>query len=350
VKLIAKMFILIVFSLTGYASGNPFELSKSQIVRLYDAIKQTDTENISVDITLYRKIIFSPEESQKRMRRVSDTLQKLKQIRGDSGVLTVEMLGYNSPINEYEVMTEERIRFNGLETLQNDVSYYASGEREKVKRKVSKIKNGKDLYHIDDIHKELIIDTKGMKVTPEYDLLSYGKVHFNSKIVRDVSSNYIKKNVDKKTSTPSLSEFSYVGQATVNGSLTDQIVCYNNRLEQAQYYINVDPNDWSKCYAISWINSKTGQLSKSVQYLDFFKPNGCEYLFPRQTIVTYYDDLGKKLKCEIVDIKSASFKVSHEPEAFKAKHFKRFKTDDFEVLDNRIDPPLKLKPKDFFIK
>lgn len=349
-KLIVKMFILIVFSLTGYASGNPFELSKSQIVRLYDAVKQTDTEFISVDITLYRKIIFSPEETQKHMDGISNTLQKVKQIRGDSGVLTVELLGYYSPINQYEIMSEERIRFNGLETLQNDISYYASGERKKVKMKISKIKNDEGLYNVDDVRKRLTIDTKGMNVTPEYDLLSYGKVHFNSKIVSDIYSNYIKKDMVPKTSTPSLNEFSYVGQATVNGSLTDQIVCYNNRLEQAQYYINVDPNDWSKCYAISWINRKTGQLSKSVQYLDFFRPNGCKYLFPRQTIVTNYNDLGKELKCEIVDIKSASFKVSHEPEAFKAKHFKRFKTDGFEILDKRFDSPLKLKPKEFFTK
>lgn len=188
-----------------------------------------------------------------------------------------------------------------------------------------------------------------MNTAPEYGLLSYGKVHFDSKIVRDVFANYLKNDINGKPPTPSSKKFLYQGQVIVNGSLTDQIMYYNSETVQDEYYIYVDPSDWSKCHTILWFNSKTDQLSKSVEYLDFFRPNGCKYLFPRQTIVIHYDDSGKELKREIVNIKSASFKVSHAPKAFKAKHFKRFKADDFEIVDNRFDPPLKLKPKEFFI-
>jgi len=292
-------------------------------------MKRPNGAPLTIDVSFTKKVVTKPEAVK---RRKQATMEETKMLREklNSDSVTLVSVGIPSVDGSEIRLSKTRTRIGFGLKLRNDTTVFANKEKTETNYEATTINTGyaKDSpsYEIDHKLKRVWIRTgwrwSGRKV------LRFGKVDEDilMDIVRLCSAKCRAKTSKNK-------RFSYEGTGKADGKIVNEIACIELGNGKAKYRISLDPNDWQICRKIVRFDSKSGLVSKIVEYKKFAKAQGTGELFPRLIIRQYFDKKGKVEKVETINVSNVVIGLPISEDIFKLAV-----PNEYTIIDNRSIP------------
>lgn len=320
---LALVFVgFLIFRTQGFARP----LGDSEKTRLYNSMKRRNGAPLTIDVLLTKEVVTKPEAVRRLKQATMEETKMLREKLNDDSV-TLVSVGIPSVDGSEIRLSKTRTRIGFGLKLRNDTTVFANKEKTETNYEATTINTGyaKDSpsYEIDHKLKRWSIWSgrrwSGRKV------LWFGKVDEDilMDIVRLCSPKWRAKTSKNK-------RFSYEGTGKADGKIVNEIACIDLGNSKAKYKISLDPNDWHICRRIVRFDSKSGLVSKIVEYKEFAKAQGTGELFPRLIIRQYFDKEGKVEKVETINVSNVVIGLPISDDVFKFDV-----PTDYTIIDNR---------------
>jgi hypothetical protein len=336
-RILALLPIFVGFLVLG-ADTSIHPLTDAERMLLYTSIEGQSWADMTIDVSFTKQVVTKPE-AVNRIRYAAT--EQFKNLSNKSGkLLEFSSYGLALPDGSEMLLSETRTRIGCGLKLRNDTTIFANKEKTETKYEATTINTvfGKDSpsYHIEHKSKQALIWSG--RQWSGLEILRFGKV--DDAIVLDVlalcnpsQSQNIKEYRRKK-------DFLHKGTNTVDGKAVDEIECVDLENSKVIYNISLDPNDWRICRKIVWYDSKSGLVSKIVEYKEFAKAQETGELFPLLIIRKYFDKEGREEKLETINISNVVTGLPISEDIFRLDV-----PNEYTIIDNRSSPPLTIQPR-----
>jgi len=323
-KIVLSLLFVVFLIFRTQSFAHP--LGDEEKTRLYNSMKRRNGAPLTIDVLLTKEVVTKPEAVRRLKQATMEETKMLREKLNDDSV-TLVSVGIPSVDGSEIRLSKTRTRIGFGLKLRNETTVIANKEKTETNYEATTINTGlgKDSpsYEIDHKLKRWSIWSgrrwSGRKV------LRFGKVDEDilMDIVRLCSPKWRAKTSKNKC-------FSYEGTGKADGKIVNEIACIDLGNGKAKYRISLDPNDWHICRRIVRFDSKSGLVSKIVEYKEFAKAQGTGELFPRLIIRQYFDKEGKVEKVETINVSNVVIGLPISDDVFKFDV-----PTDYTIIDNR---------------
>lgn len=315
-------------------------LDEGEKARLYSAWERNQSrKTLPIDVTFSKKTINSPSFTESRRKQRQQKNEEWKK-NPKTSQRTRKSAGFLSPKQEEFFLYQLRLRINGFSKYRADVIVFGHEKKETESYNAAHINNNGMNSKIDNKRKLASINGK-YKWGASRDVLTYGTFLGHREIVKDIIFLCRKKKANITPTVKSTTrEFRHKGVVKIAGRDAVVIELFDLKNNYTSYEMFLDVDDWGQCYKFISYNEDGICAKKISEFSKFLKDKESGILYPRLIVKRYFFEDCKEKQRDIIKIQEVNLKALLKDSIFEVNV-----TDDYSVLDHRVDPVLRIPPK-----